>query len=155
MQPHTGASITVIKFLKPIIRDHPELYANRHFYVRTTMPHKDKYHLISTGRFDPLSKIMHITAGKDYACYMEVSVETNWENFRFEKHRHTHIRESFRLFPGTRIDGEYLSESGIPHKLDGRSLTEKRIEFFDYFADEQSPTGKRLWKYEHEIIEQW
>ena len=155
MQAHTGATMVVIQKLRSEVMADPTKFAGRSFYVRTTMPHKEKYHQIKALEYNPVTKVMKFEVGKDWACYMQVRHNYKWDEFEVIEHRHTYVRERFKLYPGTRLEGEYRSERGINHRIDGRILSAKRVECFDYFADVKSPTGKRLFRYDFEIIDEW
>ena len=160
MQPHSGAVATAIKYLMPTIKLAPDKFKGKTIYVRTSIYGNsgkflhEKYHLIKTLRYNVQDRLLSFEVGKDYACYMDVRHDGSYEWFDFVKHRHTHVREKFRFFDGSlTMDGEYISEAGFYHRLEGRVLNLKRIEFFDNFIDPKiSQHNKLRWKYEFEII---
>jgi len=160
MQPHSGAVATVINYLLPTIKLAPDKFKGKSIYVRTSSYDsrgkfsREKYHLIKTIRLNPEGRLLTFEVGKDYACYMEVRYDGSYEWFDCIKHRHTHVREKFRYFQGsTTIDGEYISEAGFYHRLEGRVLNLKRVEFYDSFIDPIiSKHNKQRWKYEFEIL---
>lgn len=160
MQPHSGAVAIVIKYLLPTIKLSPENFKGKTFYVRTTIRDQDgklireKTHDIKTGEYNQGSRMLKFSVGKDYACHMEVIHDGSYEWFDFIKHRHTHVREKFRFFQGSStFQGDYISEAGFYHKLEGRIQSLKRLEISDKFINPSfSRYNSLTWKYEFEIL---
>lgn len=164
MQPHTGATVAVLTYLAPSIIENPLSFAGQTFYVRTTIYSRsgqhlfDKYHFIKTNRHNIVPRELEFEAGKDYACYMTIRYDAKFENFEFIKHRHTHIHEKFTIYidSGHRImenfSGEYQSENGVYHRIKGRKLSAKRIEFEDTFKLDKYASSDTVLKYVLEII---
>jgi len=163
MQPHTGAIITVINYLAPSIKAFPESFTGRTFNVRSTIYSSSgnflhyKYHLVRTIRHNEKSRELELEVGKDYICFLTVRYSLTFEDLEFIKHRHTYVREKFTIYRNSEFkalenfSGEYVSETGHGHKIRGRRLTSKRLEFIDTFTDDSYPNGVRL-KYDLEII---
>lgn len=160
MQPHSGAIITVIRNMFPIIKYTPQLFSGRNFYVKTTRfnqnysPVQEKYHYVVCVNHNPNSKLLTMDVGRDYACYMEIRYDASYENWEFIKHRHTHVVEKFRMFEGSNnFTGEYKSEKGIYHDLKGSALNNKIVTIEDIFYDVlRSKYEKVILKYQFEII---
>lgn len=163
MQPHTGAIITVINYLTPSIKAFPESFVGQTFTVKSTiyssMGHflHYKYHLVRTIRHNERARELELEVGKDYICFLTVRYSAGFQDFEFIKHRHTYVREKFTIYRNSEFQalenfsGEYVSETGHGHRIRGRRMTPKRLEFIDTFTDDSYPNGARL-KYDLEII---
>jgi hypothetical protein len=163
MQPHTGAIITVINYLAPSIKLVPESFEGQTFTVQSTIYSSSgsflhyKYHLVRTIRYNQKARELELEVGKDYICFLTVRYDLRFEEFEFIKHRHTYVREKFRIYRNSdfkaleNFSGEYVSEDGHGHRIKGRRLTSKRLEFIDTFKDDQNPNGVRR-KYDLQII---
>jgi len=159
MQPHTGSVITVINYLVPSIKLAPESFAGQTFYVRsiisTVSGHfiKEKYHLVRTIRNNVNSRVLELEVGKDYICFLEVRYDALFENFEFVKHRHTYVREEFKIYRNSEnFVGEYISEVGVSHRIIGRKLSAKRLIFIDSFKDIHNPNKVIDLKYDLAIV---
>lgn len=158
MQPHTGAIITTINYLTPSIMALPDSFAGKTFYIRTTIYSSSgsflyyKYHLVRTIRHNQKARVLEFEVGKDYICFLHVRYDASFENFDFIKHRHTYVRELFTIYRSSEnFSGEYVSESGFGHRIEGRKMGPKRLEFFDEFKDDRYPGKKLRLKYDLEI----
>lgn len=160
MQPHTGAIITAINYLTPSILSEPQSFVGKTFQIRTTIYSSSgsflfyKYHLVRTMRHNENSRILEFEVGKDYICFLQVRYDGSFENFDFIKHRHTYVRELFTMYRSSQnFSGEYVSETGFGHRIEGRKLGPKRIEFIDTFRDHRNPDRVLRLKYDLEIID--
>lgn len=159
MQPHTGAVVTVLNYLAPTIKALPQSFSGRSFVVRSTIYSagghflKYKYHDVRTGRHSEGSRVLEFEVGKDYTCFLEVRYNAGFDKFDFIKHRHTYVREEFTVYRSSEnFTGEYVSESGHGHRITGRKLSQKRLEFHDTFRDDRFPGRTLRLKYDLEII---
>lgn len=160
MQPHTGATIATINYFLPTLKLDPERFKKRSLYVKTSVYNQDhrllheKKHDIRTEDYNSHSKMIKIDVGRDYACYMDIIHDASFEWFEFVKHRHTHIREKFRLYQGSEnFQGEYISEAGFYHKLSGKIRNIKLMEIEDTFIlPEYSKHNGVTWTYKYEIL---
>lgn len=160
MQPHTGATLATINYFLPTLKLDPERFKKRSLYVKTSVYNQtgrllhEKKHDIRTDDYNPNTKLIRIDVGRDYACYMDIYHDASFEWFDFAKHRHTYVREKFRLFHGSEnFQGEYISEAGFYHRLDGKIRNNKLMDIEDTFImPEYSKYNGVTWKYKYEIL---
>jgi len=164
MQPHTGATLLVINYLVGRIRFVPESFGGRTFDVKSEIFDengkrlKDKYHLVKTIRCNPKSRELDFEVGKDWACYLKVRYDYNFENIEFLQHRHSKAREKFylrrdsHLKASSTFSGEYSSDNDIDHSIKGTAVSDKNFIFKDTYLEYKGAGNKITRKYNMKII---
>ncbi len=166
MQPHTGATLLVINYLVGRVKFVPKSFAGKTFYVKSEI--KDgvshrllrvKYHLVKTVRCNPHLRELSLEVGKDWACFLKVRYDYNFEKFEFLEHRHSNVREKFELHRDSHLKaspsftGSYRGDKNkVDHSIKGTVISDTHMIFKDTYLEYPRSRNTLIRQYDMKFI---